>query len=74
MGPSRTVSLCGNSYIFVIVDDLTRFTWVAFLKHKSETVRKFFKILVRIENEKVSQVDRIRSDRGGEFIDSGVIE
>ena len=32
------------------------------------------KILVRIEYEKDSQVDRIYSDRGGEFIDSGFIE
>ena len=39
MGPSRTVSLCGNSDILIMVDDFTRFTWVAFLKHKSETFR-----------------------------------
>lgn len=32
MGPMRTATLAGKRYIFVMVDDYTRFTWVAFLR------------------------------------------
>ncbi|KAM7466661.1 hypothetical protein LguiB_014223 [Lonicera macranthoides] len=74
MGPSRTVSLCGKCYILVMVDDFTRFTWVSFLKEKSETFSHFHNIFQRIQNEKDSTITNIRSDRGGEFIDTGVVE
>ena len=35
MGPTRTESLGGKRYIMVIVDDLSRYTWVEFLREKS---------------------------------------
>ena len=30
-GPSRTMSLCGNYYALVVVDDISRYTWTMFL-------------------------------------------
>ncbi|KAM7466521.1 hypothetical protein LguiB_014083 [Lonicera macranthoides] len=74
MGPSRTISLCGNSYMLVIVDDFSRFTWIAFLKEKSETFLNFHKIALKLQNEKDTAITKIRSDRGGEFKDTGIIE
>ena len=35
-GISRTISLKGKSYAFVIVDDFSRYTWVLFLAHKND--------------------------------------
>ncbi|GKC30616.1 retrovirus-related pol polyprotein from transposon TNT 1-94, partial [Tanacetum coccineum] len=35
-GPIRVASIKGKRYIFVIVDDYSRFTWVRFLKTKDE--------------------------------------
>ena len=43
-GPMRTQSLGGKSYTLVIVDDLSRFTWMLFLGNKSDT----FKVLSRL--------------------------
>ena len=43
-------------------------------ENKSDTLREFLKILLKIENEKDTHVCRIRSDRGGEFKDSSVTE
>ena len=40
-GPVGTVSLGGKVYGFVIVDDYSRFTWVRFLFHKSESFEEF---------------------------------
>ena len=36
-GSSRIQSLNGSKYAFVIVDDYSRFTWMIFLKSKSDT-------------------------------------
>jgi len=37
-GPTRASSICGNKYVFMIVDDFTRYTCVLFLKSKDETI------------------------------------
>lgn len=42
-GPSRTKSLGGNYYEFVIVDYYTRFNWTLFLDHMQETFKSFVK-------------------------------
>ena len=64
MGPTRTVSLCGNLYMLVIVDDFSRFTWITFLKEKSETFANFHRIALKLQNEKDTSTTKIRSDRG----------
>ena len=52
-GPSRTASLGGKHYAFVIVDDFSRFTWVLFLKSKDEAFYAFSMSCKKVENEKV---------------------
>jgi len=41
-GPTKTLSLSGKRYGFVIVDDFSRFTWVLFLSHKKVQNEKEF--------------------------------
>jgi len=36
MGPCSSISMNGNKYFFTIDDDHTRFTWLFYLKNKSE--------------------------------------
>lgn len=66
-GLTRTQSLDGKQYVFVIVDDYTRFTWVIFLASKSETFRSFEKFCRRVQNDKGLTSSKIRSDHGEEF-------
>ncbi len=40
-GPSRTMSLGGNYYALVVVDDFSRFTWTMFLESKSNAFSAF---------------------------------
>ena len=40
-GPSRTLSLGGKIYAFVLVDDFSRFTWVLFLTNKNDVFSEF---------------------------------
>ena len=66
-GPSRTTSLGGKSYAFVIVDDFSIYTWVLFLAHKNDVFHEFSKLCRKIQNEKGFTISCIRSDHGREF-------
>lgn len=67
MGPMRTESLGGKKCILVIVDDYSKFVWVAFLREKSNAFINFKDIRLKIQNEKGYPIGRIRSDKGKEF-------
>ena len=67
IGPTRTESLGGKRYIMVIVDDFSRYTWVEFLREKSEACEKLEILCKRLQNEKGVLIVKIRSDRGKEF-------
>lgn len=66
-GPINMLSLGRKRYVFVIVDDYSRFTWVIFLGHKDETFERFVEYCNRVENEQGLKINTIRSDHGGEF-------
>ncbi|KAI3739575.1 hypothetical protein L2E82_29984 [Cichorium intybus] len=66
-GPSVVASLNHKKYILVIVDDFTRFTWVFFLRLKSDTFLELRNFIVSIELKVQLPVRRIRSDNGTEF-------
>lgn len=67
MGSVQIQSIEGKKCIFVCVDDFSWYTWVDFVREKSDTFRK---LCVKLANEKdcnVGQIVRIRSDHGKEF-------
>jgi hypothetical protein len=66
-GSIAYISIGGNKYGLVIVDDYTRFTWVFFLHDKSETQGVLKRFLRRAQNEFNLRIKRIRSDNGSEF-------
>ena len=66
-GPIAYISIGGNKYGLVIVDDYSRFTWVFFLHDKGETQGVLKKFLKRAQNEFSLKVKKIRSDNGSEF-------
>ena len=66
-GPSRAMSLCGNYYGLVIVDDYSRYTWTLFFRTKNDAFDVFRKLVKVIQNEKGLNIVSIRSDHGGEF-------
>ncbi|XP_075074463.1 uncharacterized protein LOC107819632 [Nicotiana tabacum] len=66
-GPTRTASIGGRKYAFIIVDDFSRFTWVVFLSHKDKGLRNFEVFCKKVRREKGYYIFSIRSDHGGEF-------
>nr|KAJ0227036.1 hypothetical protein LSAT_V11C100049630 [Lactuca sativa] len=66
-GPSAIESIDGSKYILVIVDDFSRFTWVFFLKQKSNATPKLKMFIKKVEVQLKKTVRNIRSDNGLEF-------
>ena len=65
--PSKTMSLGGNYYGLVIVDDYSRFTWTFFIATKDETYHAFKRFVKVIQNEKDCSISSIKLDHGGKF-------
>ncbi|XP_070054604.1 uncharacterized protein [Nicotiana tomentosiformis] len=66
-GPMRVPSIGGKKYIFVIVDDYSRFTWTLFLKTKDETFPVFVAFVKKIQMKVSHNVACIISDHDTEF-------
>ena len=67
-GPSRTMSLGGNLYGLVVVDDYSRYTWTLFLHTKKDAYSEFKKLGRKLQNMCCSNnIGAIRSDHGRQF-------
>jgi hypothetical protein len=64
----------GATYILVIIDDYTRYTFVYLLKSKSETLSYFKKFKVLAENQTGKKIKEIQINKGGEFSSKEFIE
>ncbi|XP_010424168.2 PREDICTED: uncharacterized protein LOC104709216 [Camelina sativa] len=51
MGPMQVESLAGKKYVFVLVDDYSRYTWVRFIREKSDIVDSFKILALQLLNE-----------------------
>ena len=67
MGPTKTESMGRKSYIMVVVNDFSRYSWVEFLREKSKACEKMEKLCKKLQNEKGVPIAKIRSDHGKEF-------
>ncbi|KAK2444948.1 putative mitochondrial protein [Trifolium repens] len=67
MGPMQVESLGGKRYAFVVVDDFSRYTWVNFIRDKSDSFDIFKTLSTQVQREKNCGIVRIRSDHGREF-------
>jgi hypothetical protein len=65
--PVAYISIDGNKYGLIIVDDYSHFTCVFFLQDKSETQEVLKKFLRRVQNKFNGKVKKIRSDNDTEF-------
>jgi hypothetical protein len=67
MGPCTIPSYPGSLYMLVLVDDYTRFTWVYFMKEKSEVFFRFKELKATVESVLNKKIKRLRTENGGEF-------
>ncbi|QRV83053.1 Copia protein [Ceratobasidium sp. AG-Ba] len=73
-GPASVESLQGNRYYIVFVDAATRFTFVHFMRHKSEAVDRYIALANFIRTQKGLEIKRIHFDNGKEMINKRLRE
>ena len=57
----------GKIYFITFIDDYSKYTYVYLLKTKDEAFEKFKIFKAEVENTLEKRIQRIRSDRGGEY-------
>ena len=67
-GPMPITSMNGSRYILTFIDDFSRYTWVFFLKKKSEVCEKISEMKTLIENASRLKIKILRSDNGGDYV------
>lgn len=67
MRPISQATLANNRYIFVIIDDCTRYMWSILLKEKRDAFGKFKAFKSLVEKDVNKEIKILRTDRGGEF-------
>ncbi|KAJ9545060.1 hypothetical protein OSB04_024767 [Centaurea solstitialis] len=66
-GPVNIQSMGGKRYTLVIVDENSRYTWVFFLRARSDTSQEIIAFILWMEKFNQITVRSIRSDHGTEF-------
>ncbi|GKB52130.1 retrovirus-related pol polyprotein from transposon TNT 1-94 [Tanacetum coccineum] len=61
------MSINHDKYTLVIVDEYSRYTWVHFLRKKSQTAKRIMSFIRMVENQNYVKVKQIRTDNGTEF-------
>ncbi|KAI3770876.1 hypothetical protein L6452_02024 [Arctium lappa] len=65
--PMRTASINGMKYVLVMIDDYSRYTWLEFLRNKSDAPELIIAFIKRIQVRLQLPVRTIHSDNGTEF-------
>ncbi|RVW53763.1 Retrovirus-related Pol polyprotein from transposon TNT 1-94 [Vitis vinifera] len=66
-GPMSTASLSNNVYFALFIYDLSKMTWVYFLKTKSQVLSVFKSFKKMVETQSGQKVKVLRTDNGGEY-------
>lgn len=73
-GPMHIRSLGGSYYILLFIDECTIFTWVYFLRNKSQTLKYFKEFRSMVEKHTGKSMRILPSDQGGEYKKSCVLK
>lgn len=69
-----TCSFWGDKYVLTFIDDFSRFSWVYFLKYKSDFFATFKTFTAFVEKQSSYSIKKLCTDNGGEYIDKEIIE
>ena len=58
----------GYRYVLTFMDDLSRYGYIYFMKHKSKTFEKFKEFQSEVENQRNKKIKFLQSDRRGEYL------
>ena len=67
-GPMPIASMNGSRYVLTFIDDFSRYTWVFFIKKKSEVLELFTELKALTENASRKKIKILRFDNGREYV------
>ncbi|CAH9103854.1 unnamed protein product, partial [Cuscuta europaea] len=67
-GISPIISHARYKYFVTFIDDFSRYTWVYFLRSKSEVLSVFQTFVAYVETQFSTGIKILRSDSGGEYM------
>ncbi|GKA79330.1 retrovirus-related pol polyprotein from transposon TNT 1-94 [Tanacetum coccineum] len=73
-GPITPRSINHEKYTLVIVNEYPRYTWVYFLKKKSQAPKTIMSFIKRVENQNDIKVKQLVTDNGTEFRNSILVK
>lgn len=68
MGPLKTKSLGGASYMLTIIDDFNRMNFRYLIEHKDQTFDMFKDFMALVKNETNLKIKMLRLNNGGEYV------
>ena len=69
-GPINVKARGGYEYFVTFIDDYSRYGYVYLMQRKSETFEKFKEFRAEVENQLGKTFKTLRSDHGGEYLDT----
>lgn len=72
-GPFPIPSLGGSIYYISFIDDVTRVTWVQFLKRKSDASTIIKNFTLEMETQYDAHIKAFQTDNGGEYINHDLL-
>ena len=72
MGPFPVLSMSKTRYVLSFIDDYTRFTWVYFLKLKSEVFQHLKIFKAHAENQFGKRIKMLHTDNGTKYVNKDI--
>jgi transposase InsO family protein len=73
-GLMQTRSLGGDYYFLIFIDDCTKYTWVYFIRKKSDVFEYFKEFKTMVEKKTRKYINILRLDQGGEYTSGAFIK
>jgi hypothetical protein len=73
-GPSPIPSINGFRYFVLFIDDHSRFTWIYFLKHRSELPQIYITFANMVKTQFSCSIKILRTDNAMEYRDSSLLQ
>jgi transposase InsO family protein len=72
MGPFLHPSISKSRYVLIFFYDFSRFTWILFLRKKSEVFQHLKDLKSLVETQLGKKIKVLRKDNGGEYVNHAI--